>query len=224
VAASLVYPEIPQVADATYWWLFFAAAVALNLSPGPDLLFILSRTMANGRRVGIASALGVCSGALVHVLAAALGVSAILATSALAFTAVKYVGALYLLYLGVQAFRSAGSGMLVDSAAAASRPTAWQAYRQGVLVDILNPKVAIFFMAFLPQFVRSDAGAVPVQLLVLGVLVVCVAVVVECSFVLMAARARSMLQASRRVGRWLDRALGSVLIGLGVRLALAERA
>lgn len=209
--------------DATYWWVFFGAAFALNISPGPDLLFILSHTLADGWRVGIASALGVCSGALVHVCAAALGVSAILATSALAFTLIKYAGAAYLFYLGIQVLRSAGSSLPLESAPAASRTTGWQAYRQGVWVDILNPKVAIFFMAFLPQFVRPGEGAVAGQLLMLGSLVVLVAIVVECGLVLVAARARQILLANRRVGLWLDRALGGVLIGLGIRLCLAER-
>lgn len=211
------------MADVTSWWVFFAAAFALNISPGPDLLFILSRTLADGWRVGIASALGVCSGALVHVCAAALGVSAILATSALAFAVIKYAGAAYLFYLGIQVLRSAGSSLPLEPTLVATRTTGWQAYRQGILVDILNPKVAIFFMAFLPQFVRPGEGAVAVQLLVLGFLVVLVAIVVECGLVLMAARARAVLRTNRRVGLWLDRVLGSVLIGLGVRLCLAER-
>lgn len=211
------------MSDPAFWLVFFSAALALNLSPGPDLLFILSRTLAGGRRVGLASACGVCSGALVHVMAAALGLSAILASSALAFAVVKYVGAAYLLFLGIQALRSAGKSTQLDLKTA-PRCTAWQAYRQGVLVDILNPKVAIFFMAFLPQFVRPDQGAVAVQLLGLGVLVVLVTIVVEGSMVLLAARASSALRGSRNLSQWLDRVLGSVLIGLGIRLGLAERA
>ncbi len=211
------------MSDPAFWLVFFSAALALNVSPGPDLLFVLSRTLSGGRRVGVASACGVCSGALVHVAAAALGISAILATSALAFAVVKYVGAAYLLYLGIQALRSAGAGMQLNLNAA-PRTSAWQAYRQGILVDILNPKAAIFFMAFLPQFVRPDQGAVAVQLLILGVLVVMVAIVVECALVLLAARASSALRENRRLSQWLDRVLGSVLIGLGIRLGLAERA
>ncbi|UPQ83946.1 MULTISPECIES: LysE family translocator [Pseudomonas] len=211
------------MSDPAFWLVFFSAALALNVSPGPDLLFVLSRTLSGGRRVGVASACGVCSGALVHVAAAALGISAILATSALAFAVVKYVGAAYLLYLGIQTLRSAGAGMQLNLNAA-PRTSAWQAYRQGILVDILNPKAAIFFMAFLPQFVRPDQGSVAVQLLVLGVLVVMVAIVVECALVLLAARASSALRENRRLSQWLDRVLGSVLIGLGIRLGLAERA
>lgn len=211
------------MSEPTFWMVFFSAALALNLSPGPDLLFVLSRTLSGGRRVGVASVCGVCSGALVHVAAAVLGISAIMATSALAFAVVKYVGAAYLLYLGIQALRSAGSAASLNLKAA-PRVSVWQAYRQGILVDVLNPKAAIFFMAFLPQFVRPDQGAVALQLLVLGVLVVLVAVVVECAMVFLVARASSALRGNRRLCLWLDRVLGSVLIGLGVRLGLAERA
>lgn len=209
--------------DPVYWLVFFSAALALNLSPGPDLLYVLSRTLAGGWRIGVASACGVCSGALVHVAAAALGISAILATSALAFTVVKYVGAAYLLYLGIQALRSAGEGMRT-TLDAGPRTSAWQAYRQGILVDILNPKAAIFFMAFLPQFVRPEQGSITLQLLVLGVLVVVVAIVVECLLVVLANRASAVLRRNRKLSQWLDRMLGSMLIALGIRLGLSERA
>lgn len=210
------------MSDPTFWLVFFSAALALNLSPGPDLIYVLTRTLAGGRRVGLVAALGVCSGALVHVAAAALGISAILATSALAFSVVKYVGALYLLYLGWQALRSAGQGLAAVEQGVA-RVSLMQAYRQGVLIDLLNPKAAIFFMAFLPQFVRPEEGAVPLQLLGLGALVVLVAIAVESTLVLLAARASATLRGNPALGRWLDRLFGSVLIGLGIRLGLSER-
>lgn len=208
--------------DFSYWLVFFSAALALNLAPGPDLIYILSRTIAQGRSIGIASSLGVCSGALVHVIAAALGLSAILAASATAFSVVKYVGAAYLLYLGIQSFRSAGASLDVEkSDAPAVSP--WQAFRQGMLVDILNPKVAIFFMAFLPQFVRPEIGHTSGQLLGLGTLVIFVAIVVEVIFVLAAAQITGILRNNRRFSVWLDRLLGSILISLGLRLALSEQ-
>ena len=146
--------------DPFFWMVFFSAALALNLSPGPDLLYVFSRTLSGGRRIGIISACGVCSGALVHVVFAALGISAILATSALAFTVVKYVGAAYLLYLGFQALRSAGAGGTLMPKAV-PQASAWKAYRQGVLVDLLNPKAAVFYVALLPTFNTRRTQAEP---------------------------------------------------------------
>jgi RhtB (resistance to homoserine/threonine) family protein len=208
--------------DFSYWLVFFTAALALNLSPGPDLMYVLSRTVAQGTRVGLASAAGVSTGALVHVAAASVGLSALLATSAAAFSVVKYVGAAYLVYLGVQALRSKGSALQPsERKIAVVKP--WQAFRQGVLVDVLNPKVAIFFMAFLPQFVRPGHGSASLQLLQLGVLVIVVAVAVDSTFVCVAARTTEYLRRRPRTSVWLDRLLGSLFIGLGIRLAFSEQ-
>jgi len=209
------------MSDFSYWCLFFSAAFALNLAPGPDLMYVLSRTVAQGTRVGLASAIGVSTGALVHVAAAAFGLSAILATSAFAFAVVKYIGACYLLYLGIQALRSGGTKFESHSRQAKTMHP-WQAFRQGILVDVLNPKVAIFFMAFLPQFVRPGHGAVSLQLFLLGLMVIGVAIVVDASFVLAAARTTSYFRRHPKASLWLDRLLGSMFIGLGIRLALAE--
>lgn len=210
------------VVDLTYWLVFFSAALALNLSPGPDLIYILSRSIAHGRRVGLASAAGVCTGAFVHVLAASVGLSAILATSATAFTVVKYVGATYLIYLGLKSLRSAGATFSPTKDKEMDVST-WKAFRQGVFIDVLNPKVAMFFMAFLPQFVRPGHGSEPLQLVMLGTLVICVAIVVESGFVLAAASATNFFRANPKASVWLDRVLGGVLIGLGIRLALSEQ-
>jgi RhtB (resistance to homoserine/threonine) family protein len=208
--------------SASYWLMFFSAALAINISPGPDLIYVLSRTVAEGRKVGFASLLGIWTGALVHVSAAALGLSAILATSEIAFAAVKYVGAAYLIYLGIKALRA--KTPVLEAMPAARRTTPWMAYRQGVSVDILNPKAAIFFLAFLPQFVRPELGHVPAQIMLLGLLVIALAVVVESSAMLMAARLTKALRGNVRISAWLQRIFGSVLIGLGVRLALIGRA
>ncbi len=204
----------------SYWLLFFSAAFALNISPGPDLIYILSRTVAQGRKIGVASSLGVCTGALVHVFAAALGLSAILATSAMAFSVVKYIGAAYLIYLGLKSFRSTGSNFNLSSLNS-PQVTPWMAFKQGILVDVLNPKVAVFFMAFLPQFVRPDLGHTSAQIAVLGVLVILVAAVVEILFVLATGQTTRFFRNNRRVSAWLDRILGSILIGLGIRLAFS---
>ncbi|RKZ71217.1 MAG: LysE family translocator [Gammaproteobacteria bacterium] len=208
--------------DSTYWLVFFSAALALNISPGPDLIYILSRTIAQGSKVGLASAAGVCTGAFVHVLAVAFGLSAILMTSAIAFTVVKYLGAAYLVYLGIQALCSRGTTFERPSAKVA-KVTTFQAYRQGVLVDVLNPKVAIFFMAFLPQFVRPDHGNQSLQLVVLGTLVIVVAIIVETVFVLAASRTTTFFRQHPKASVWLDRLLGSILVALGVRLAISDQ-
>ena len=209
--------------DLSHWLVFFAAALALNISPGPDIAYIVSNTVARGKQHGFAASFGVCSGSVVHVLAAAFGLSAILAASALAFSAVKWVGAAYLIYLGVKALLSAGSQFAVE-ANERSRRSAFSIYRQGFMIDVLNPKVAVFFMAFLPQFANPALGHVPAQLVLHGTLVIAVALVVEAGIVLIAARFTEALRRNPRIGLWLDRALGTVLIGLGLRLALQQRA
>ncbi|MBT3190898.1 MAG: LysE family translocator [Anaerolineae bacterium] len=207
--------------SSSYWILFLSAAVAINIAPGPDLLYIISKTIAQGRKIGFASSLGVSSGALVHVFAAALGLSAILATSAIAFSIVKYFGAAYLVYLGIKSLMSKGTTF--DSADEKEEEfTPWQAFRQGVLVDVLNPKVAIFFMAFLPQFIRPEMGSTSAQLIGLGILVILIAIVIEFAIVLTAAQTTNFFRSNRKFSIWLDRVLGTVLIGLAVRLALTE--
>lgn len=205
----------------SYWLIFLSAAIAINISPGPDLIYIISRTIAQGRKIGFASSLGVCSGALVHIFAAGFGLSAILATSIFAFSVVKYVGAAYLVYLGIKALRSKGTTFdmpLKDNL----DTTPWQAFRQGVMVDVLNPKVAIFFMAFLPQFVRPELGHTSIQIIGLGILVILMAIVVEFSIILVAAKTTNFFRRNQKFSVWLDRVLGSVLIGLAVRLALTK--
>lgn len=208
--------------DLNYWLLFLTAAIALNVSPGPDLVYLLSRTIAQGTRVGLASAAGVCCGAVVHVLAAACGLSAILAASATAFSVVKYVGAAYLFYLGIQAFRSSGMLVAAEAAQATASVTPAQAFAQGVLVDVLNPKVALFFMAFLPQFVRPDHGSAALQLVFLGLLVILVAILIEALFVLAAARATEFFRRNPAASVGLERVLGTVFVALGLRLALVR--
>jgi len=206
--------------DWNYWLVFFTAAIALNVSPGPDLLYILSRTIAQGTKVGLASAAGVCSGAVVHVLTAAFGLSALLATSATTFAVVKYAGAAYLLYLGVQALKSRGNALEIPVHEESVVVTPWQAFRQGALVDILNPKTAIFFMAFLPQFVRPNLGSSSSQLIFLGLLVIFVGLIIESIFVLIAARSTDFFRRNPKTSAWLDHALGAILVSLGFKLAL----
>ncbi|ART63016.1 LysE family translocator [Kushneria marisflavi] len=209
--------------DITYWGLFLGAALMINLTPGPDMFYLMARSASGGRREGLAAGAGLWCGAMVHVLAAALGLSAIVMASATAFTAVKLAGALYLFYLGVQAIRNAGQQFQPPAASTRRASDAWGAFRQGVLVDLLNPKTALFFMAFLPQFVRPEAGPVAAQLLLLGTLTVAVAVPIELAIILGAARLSNGLRRRQRLTKWMDQLLGTVFIGLGLRLLTVTR-
>lgn len=204
-----------------HWTTFITAAVLLNLSPGPDIAFILGQTVRGGRRAGFAAMAGIWGGALVHVGFATAGLSAILASSAVAFSLVKWVGAAYLIYLGLCALRSRGGAFVNDRVARGSSGLA--VMRQGVLVSLSNPKVAIFFMAFLPQFVVPGSGPAWAQLALHGGLIIAVAAFIEPPLVLLGARLTNNLRSTPSVGMWLDRVLGSVFVALGIRLALQDR-
>lgn len=209
------------VYDLAHWATFFVAAFLLNVSPGPDIAFILGHTARGGRRQGLAAMFGLWAGAFCHVVFAAIGLSAIVATSATAFSLVKWAGVAYLAFLGVSALRSKASAFDVKTTHAESRLSA--VFLQGMLVDILNPKVAIFFLAFLPQFVVDGAGPVPLQLLLHGVLIIVVAATVEPLVVLGGAWLTARLRASTRLALWLDRSLGALFLGLAVKLAALQR-
>jgi len=209
--------------DYNFWFLFISVAIALNVAPGPDVVYILTKTISGGKKIGIASSLGVCTGALFHVVISAIGLSAILYTSAVAFTIVKYVGVAYLLYLAYQAFRS--SGLLIEkNEKHKSTETTWAAFKQGVLIDILNPKVAIFFMAFLPQFVRDGHGSTPFQLIMLGGIIILIAIVIEAIYVLLADKIANKFREDTRYSIWLDRVVGVVFVSLGLKLAASSNA
>ncbi|NNH62938.1 LysE family translocator [Rhizobium laguerreae] len=204
-----------------HWFAFLSAAVLLNLSPGPDIAFILGHTMRSGKRAGFSALFGVWSGACLHVLMAALGLSAILAASAVAFSTVKWIGAAYLVWLGIQALRSGGGDGLIK--AVGERLPVARIYRQGILVSLLNPKVAIFFLAFLPQFVVEGAGPAWAQLLLHGGLIIVVAAFIEPPLVLLGGRLADAIRHDQKIGLWLDRGLGTLFLALGVRLALSSR-
>mgnify|MGYP003667474416 FL=1 len=210
---------------------FLIAAVLLNVSPGPDMAYIIGQTAVHGRKIGFFSSFGVVSGAFVHVFAAALGLSAILATSALAFSIVKWVGVAYLVWLGIGALRSsfaksASASDIDDIASArvtAHNVTAFQAWRQGAMIDVLNPKVAIFFMAFLPQFVHPEQGHGALQFLILGTTVNLIGLLVEGAIVLLVGAAALRIKGNGAIGAWLQRSLGAMFIALGLRLAITEQ-
>jgi threonine/homoserine/homoserine lactone efflux protein len=204
-----------------HWTTYLGAALLLNMSPGPDIAFILGQTLRGGRRAGFAALGGVWSGTLVHVFLASVGLSAILASSATAFALVKWAGAAYLIYLGMMALRSQGGAFVVESGQPAISPL--KVFRQGIVVSLMNPKVAIFFLAFLPQFVEEGAGPVWAQLALHGCLLLVVAAAVEPPLILLGERLSQGLRQRPRIGQWLDKTLGAMFIALGIRLALQER-
>jgi threonine/homoserine/homoserine lactone efflux protein len=201
--------------------LFVLAGVLLNLTPGQDTFYILGASIARGRRVGVASALGICSGCIVHTLAAAAGLSAILAASATAFTIVKLAGAAYLVYLGIRFILARDApGHAAPSDAGTD---AWQAYRQGVVTNVLNPKVALFFLAFLPQFIAPQSPAKIAAFVALGLTFVATGTAWCLFLALAAASVRRFFAGHPRAYARLSQAAGALFVLLGVRLAIAER-
>jgi len=201
--------------------LFVASAVLLNIAPGQDTLYILGRSIGQGRRIGVCSALGVSAGTLVHTVAAALGLTAILAASATAFLVVKLAGAAYLVWLGIRALMA--PALVVPAPASSVRAGAAKAFRQGLLTNVLNPKVALFFLAFLPQFVAPDSAAKTSAFLVLGLTFVTTGTIWVLILATAAAQVRGLLTDRPRVQVWIARIMGSLFVFLGLRLAVSER-
>jgi threonine/homoserine/homoserine lactone efflux protein len=201
--------------------LFVAAGVFLNLTPGQDTLYIVGSSIAYGRRTGIASALGIAAGCIVHTVAAAVGLSALLATSATAFNVIKLTGALYLIYLGIRAL---GSPAAVPTAPGhlSSMPIGL-AFRRGVLTNVLNPKVALFFLALLPQFIDSDSPAKVAAFLALGLTFVATGTVWCLFLAVSASRIRGYFGTRPRALSYVSRGAGVLFIFLGLRLAASER-
>ena len=201
--------------------LFLAAAIALNLTPGPDTAYILGRSIAQGREAGIASALGICVGSIFHTSAAALGLSAILATSALAFGAIKLLGGAYLVFLGLKMILERGGQLSLPSNF--RRRTRNAAFRQGILTNVLNPKVALFFLAFLPQFIDPASNAKVLAFVTLGLTFVTTGTV-WCVIVAWFASALSgRIRNNETIGRSLNRAAGALFVFIGVRLATVRQ-
>jgi threonine/homoserine/homoserine lactone efflux protein len=204
------------VPDASTLLLFAAAALALAVVPGPAVLYIVAQSVDQGRAAGFVSALGISVGGLVHVLAATIGLSSLLASSATAFTIVKYAGAVYLIGLGIH--RLLTREVLEDEIARPPR-TRGRLFANGVVVNVLNPKTALFFLAFLPQFVEPGHGAASMQILMLGLLFVLIALCSDCTWALAAGTLGGWLRQSRwylGVKRWFT---GTVFIALGASAA-----
>ena len=197
--------------------LFIATSIVLLVIPGPAVLYVVARSVDQGRKAGLASSSGITTGGLVHVLAATLGLSALLASSAIAYSFVKYAGAAYLIYLGIKKLRERPSA--ADVLKQMEPSSLRRIYAQGVLVQILNPKVAIFFFAFLPQFVHPARGSVTVQFLVLGILFNVLALTSDSLWALAAGSASGWLKRNQTVLRNQKYISGTVYIGLGLATA-----
>ncbi len=203
-------------------WLFVIAGLLLNITPGPDMAFIMGRSAQLGARAGAVAALGISAGCFVHIAAAALGLSAILATSAEAFFILKLVGAAYLVWVGISLLRHAGTsggGSGNGKAAISLRGI----FLQGFLTNALNPKVALFFLAFLPQFISAGAPSKALAFIVLGLVFVATGTAVCLLIAWFTARAASVLGAGSAVRTWMERVLGGLFVLLGIRLAFLQR-
>lgn len=196
--------------------LFMTAALALNVTPGPDMLYVATRSAGEGRAAGIVSALGIGAGTLMHIAAVALGLSAMLRAVPVAHTGIRLVGAIYLVYLGVRALLDAARPIGVTPVARASL---WVIFRQGVITNVLNPKVALFFLAFLPQFVDSSRGDPAAQIVALGLLFDLSGTLVNLAVALLASGVVTRVRDNGRAGVWMRRASGVVFVGLGLGLA-----
>ncbi|MCP1372559.1 LysE family translocator [Dyella lutea] len=206
--------------DIQHYGAFLVACIALNLTPGLDTFYILARSGREGHTVGLGAALGINAGCVVHTLAAVLGLSAILMTSAVAFSILKYLGAAYLVWIGLR--------MLLARQTARS-PTETRgrgfvaAFRQGMLTNVLNPKVALFYLAFLPQFIVPHATRPQLGLLLLGLSFIATGLTWTLVLAMMGSRIHRLLLQRPRIGTWMDRVCGGVLLGFGLRLALQRR-
>lgn len=206
--------------DAQTLLAFIGAGLLLNVTPGPDVLYIVGRSLSQGRMAGVVSALGISAGCLVHVAAAALGLSTLMTTVPLAYDVVRYSGAAYLVWLGLRAFTTRAGALAVQPM---TRVSPWAIFRQGMVTNSLNPKVALFFLAFLPQFTDAARGPLALQFVVLGLIFIANGLVVCLGYALAASWLGGWLTARYDIHTWLNRLMGALFVGLGVRLALATR-
>jgi len=199
---------------------FILAGILLNLTPGADTLYILGRSIAQGKKAGIYSALGIVTGVLCHTAFAAFGLSLIIAKSATAFNLIKYVGAVYLGYLGVKLILTKGGH---GDTLQAALPRTGQLYISGILTNLLNPKVALFFLVFLPQFIRPAEVHNPLPFILLGIIFIIPGTIWCLALAVFAALISKKLKKTTRVYLWFNRITGSIFIGLGLKLALISK-
>jgi threonine/homoserine/homoserine lactone efflux protein len=215
---AAVIPSENGMPSLSNFLTFALATLILNITPGPDLMYIVARSLGQGRRAGIVSSLGIATGCLLHTFLAAFGISAVLRSSPVAFALVRYAGAAYLVYLGMRLLCRRDSA---DSSPLKARPAAslGAIFRQGVFTNALNPKVALFFLAFLPQFVSPQRGPIAVQMAALGLYFIFSGTIVCLLVALLAGTAGDFFRLGRNISR-MERASGAVFVALGVRVAL----
>jgi threonine/homoserine/homoserine lactone efflux protein len=225
MARSPTVENLAMPLDPSLLLAYLAAATALTLSPGPDTMFVLASSASGGTRAGLAATLGIATGCLAHATMAALGISALIAASPAAFDALRIAGALYLLWIGIGALRAFYEGIRGGRtlSAAAGETAARDAFRRGALTNILNPKVGIFYVAFLPQFTDPSLGSVPFQIIILASIHILIGIVWLGALSIASGRAAEALARNRRVRAWLDGAAGVVYIALAWRMLVLER-
>lgn len=202
--------------------LFLGAVFLLNVTPGPDTAYIVGRSVAQGRTAGVVSSLGVSAGCCVHALATAFGLTAVLAASPVAFTAIKYAGGAYLAWLGLRLIFARPAQQAASAATTGARPLR-ALFLQGFLTNVLNPKVILFFLSFFPQFVDPGAGQQALAFLALGAIMVAMSTVWNTLVAWMAGTLTARASGAPGLKRWLDRVIGAAFIGLGARLAMTQR-
>jgi len=199
---------------------YMLVVLGLFVIPGPAVLLVLARSTSGGPRVGILTGFGIAVGDVAHTTMATFGLSAVLMTSALAFSVVKYAGVAYLIYLGLRAFLEKSEGLELPAERAVGAP---RAFRQAILVEMLNPKTALFFLAFLPQFVRPGSGPILAQFAILGLVFVIMSAVYTSIIAIGAGAFGRWLRRHRSIGRWQGKAIGTIYVGIALRLALQAR-
>jgi threonine/homoserine/homoserine lactone efflux protein len=209
-----------KLIETTQLFYFIAASVALTLLPGPDILFVLTQSISQGKTAGMAIATGLCTGLLFHTTAAALGVSAILYSSAVAFSLLKYAGAIYLLYLAYKAISEEGSLTSLESV---KEKNLSLLYRRGIFMNILNPKVSLFFLAFLPQFINANSGGIPLQMIFLGAVFFAQAIVVFFIVSFFAGMIGTKIMEKPGLGKKINWAKAGIYSVIGIELAFAHQ-
>ena len=204
-----------------HFWVFALAALLLNLTPGNDMLYVAARSTSQGIKAGIISSLGIMAGCMVHILAAVIGLSAIIAQSALAFNIIKYVGAAYLVYLGIRSIISRKKTFDVKNKMQQQSYT--RIFWQGVITNVLNPKVALFFLAFLPQFINIESKHTALQILFLGTWFNVGGTLVNIIVAILFGKIGTWLSQSPRFIQWQERITGAMLIALGIKVALSKK-